>query len=542
MEKLQQQIRRARRRLTLQEFWRVLPRFLFLTLCLAGGAIVVDLYRPLGLLREAWLAGGLVAGLVLSIAWCIWRRRGSLDAAMELDQRYGLRERVSSAMSLEPAELDSPMGQALLADATRRIERIDVTERFRIRPWDRLTALPLVPIALTALALFFLNPQAGQQQAEAATAAAKKQIKTSTEQLRKQLAQRRKEAEARGLKDSEQLFQRLEEATERLTRADDLDRKEALVKLNDVMKELEERKDKLGGGNQAKDPFQQLKNLQQGPADKFAQGLNNGDLKQALNELAKLREQIAKGELTPEQKEALAKQLQEMRDKLQQAADAHKKMQQELEKEIAEKERAGQTEEAKKLREKLDELKQNAKRAERAERMAQQLGECAKCLGEGNAAEAQKQLEAMEGELAELAQQMDELESLEMALDELADAKDSMQCKACQGEGCAECRGRGAGEGKGDGLGEGRGKGDRPEERTETGAYDTRVRQKLGRGSAVITDLVTGPNVKGEVQQEINAQVEAAKSASADPLIEQPLPRASREHVKRYFESLREGK
>jgi hypothetical protein len=541
MEKLQQQIRKARRRLTLQEFWRVLPRFLCLTLGLVGSAIIFDLYRPLGLIREAWLAGAVVTGLLLSVAWSFWRRRGPLEAAIELDQRYGLRERVSSALSLAPAELESPMGQALLADATRRIERIDVAERFRIRPWDRLTPLPLIPILLTALALLFLNPQSAQQQAEASTA--KRQIKTSTEQLRKQLAQRRKEAEARGLKDSEQLFQKLEEAAEELTRAENLDRKDALVKLNDVMKELQERKENLGG-NQAKDPFQQLKNLQPGPGDKLAQSLNQGDFKQAMNELANLREQIAQGKLTQEQVDALVKQMQQMRDKLAQAAEAQRKQEQELEREIAQKESAGEHQEADKLREKLAQLKQQSKQAERAERLAQQLGECAKCLGEGDAEQAQQQLSSMEGELSELAQQMDELESLETALAELAGAKDSMQCKACQGEGCAECNGRGRGQGKsqGRGIGDGRGQGERADDPIETGAYDTRVRQKLGRGPATITDMVSGPNIKGQVQQEINAQVEAAQSAETDPLIEQPLPRASREHVQRYFESLREGK
>jgi hypothetical protein len=120
-----------------------------------------------------------------------------------------------------------------------------------------------------------------------------------------------------------------------------------------------------------------------------------------------------------------------------------------------------------------------------------------------------------------------------------------MGCKECNGEGCKACQGGGKSnkQGKGgDGLGHAiGGKGDRPENENKTGFYDSQVRQNVGKGTAVVTDLVDGPSRKGEVQEEIKTQFESAKREADDPLNSQRLPRDYREHAKKYFDALREG-
>ena len=149
----------------------------------------------------------------------------------------------------------------------------------------------------------------------------------------------------------------------------------------------------------------------------------------------------------------------------------------------------------------------------------------------------------MQADLSEMAQQLAEAELLDEALDQLALAKDSMACKECDGEGCAACRGAGNrfSRRRGNGLGAGAGEGDRPEEETRTGFYDTKVKQQIGHGAATITDRVDGPNVKGRVQQEISSQFESVRGGDADPLAETKLPRGYREHARTYFDKLREG-
>jgi hypothetical protein len=64
----------------------------------------------------------------------------------------------------------------------------------------------------------------------------------------------------------------------------------------------------------------------------------------------------------------------------------------------------------------------------------------------------------------------------------------------------------------------------------------------VGRGSAQVIDSVSGPNIKGGVQQEITAQFEQVGTQQADPLTGQRLPKSSQEQARDYFNALREGK
>ena len=177
------------------------------------------------------------------------------------------------------------------------------------------------------------------------------------------------------------------------------------------------------------------------------------------------------------------------------------------------------------------------------QQLADQMAQCAQCMQQGQAQNAADALSAMAGDLSQMQAEMDELEMLDDIMDQIADAKDSMDCKGCDGEGCAMCQGRGKGKDgqPGQGLGEGQGQGDRPEEEDDTAFYDSQVKQKVGKGSAVVTGMVGGPNAKGEVAESVREQYEQAATDDSDPLTGQRLPRGLRDHAKDYFDSLREG-
>ena len=91
-------------------------------------------------------------------------------------------------------------------------------------------------------------------------------------------------------------------------------------------------------------------------------------------------------------------------------------------------------------------------------------------------------------------------------------------------------------------LGQGPGFGPRPEAKTATATYDSQVRQKVGRGSGTVTDLVSGPNVKGKVEAEIQQQFDTTRHGSTDPLTGRQIPRKHSEHAREYFDLFREGK
>ena len=92
-------------------------------------------------------------------------------------------------------------------------------------------------------------------------------------------------------------------------------------------------------------------------------------------------------------------------------------------------------------------------------------------------------------------------------------------CKACRGgEGQNKTAKKGATEGRRPWPRL------RPEEKTDTSDYDTRVRQKVGRGGAVMTGLAPGPNTKGRVGEEIKNQWQEVRGDAADPMADQQLP------------------
>jgi hypothetical protein len=538
MDVLRQQIRRAGRRLALQRFLSLVTWHWFAALLLAAGVIGVDYFRPLGIQTWVWPLAGLGAGILTAAVWVLVTRRNELEAAIEIDRRFGLKERVSSTLALESDQLDSPAGKALVDDAVKRVSRLHVAEQFRLK-LNRWALLPLVPGVAAFLLAIFLHPAVGKNALDGSTEKKEqKTVKTAINHLSKKITEQKKKASEKNLKLAEEPFAKLEAGLKRLDKDAPGDRKQALVELNDVKKELEKRREQLGGGEKLQEQLKQLKDLHQGPADKMADAMRAGDFKAARDEIKELRDKLAKGDLDEKAKAELTKQLDQMEQKLTQLAKAHDQLKQDLQKQIAEKKSKGQKKEAEELQKQLAKLQQKDAQMEQLKKMSEKLGECAKCMKQGDKAGAQAAMDAMKAQLEELSEQADEMAMLDEAMSELDEAKDAMNCKECNGEGCAACRGDRPG---GMGMGKGRGKGARPEDPNKTGFYDTNVKQKLGKGAAVVTDLVDGPNVKGQVEQEVQTQFEAAKADQSDPLTGQQMPRSYREHTKKYFDSLRDG-
>jgi hypothetical protein len=554
MDKLHKQVRIAQRRLILQQFVGRLTWCLCVAFAAAAIAIAIGKFFVLPVdsttWYAAWLGGAFSTGILAAAIWTYLRRSSTLEAAIELDRRFRLKERVSSMLALDDGERETEAGQALVRDAVRRVEALEVKEQFGVAIGRRAWA-PLVPAALAVAIALLVSDKALESSAEANTTSpteVKKQVKASTDSLRKKLAERRKEASDKGLTDAEDLFKRLEEGTKKLSEKQEGDRQKALVQLNDLAKDLEKRKQALGGEDRIKQQLNQMKDVNKGPADKVTKALGEGDFQKALDELKKLQQQVAADKLEPEEKQQLKEQLDEMKEKLQRAVDAHEQAMKDLKQQLDKAKQAGDTPQADKLQQQLDKLAQKAPGMQKLQQMADKLGQAADKMQQGDAKEASEALDQIADDLAAMKKELDEAEMLDQALDEIAEAKDAMGCKKCAGAGCEHCQGgMGRGQGQldgppGEGLGEGKGQGARPEKRTDTGAYDSRVRQNVGKGSAVITDMVDGPNIKGKVLEDIKTEIENAKHRETDPLTGQRLPRTHRDHAKEYFDAFREEK
>jgi hypothetical protein len=554
MEEIRKQVQVARRRLLVQQFLAALPWCLFATLLIATVAIAVPKFFPLSIDADvwmwSWIGGAVGLGVVTALAWTLVRGHTTHDAAWEIDHRFGLKERVSSVLALSDDELETEAGRALAKDAVRRAGGIDINERFGVA-LSRKAWLPLAPAVVVFCLAMFVQDKGLENPADAATSEeVKQQVKKSTEVLRRRIAEHRKKAQREDLKAADDLFKKLEEATKKLEDKKDLDPKKAMAKLNDLAQELEARKKSMGAGEKMKDQLDRLKNIKQGPAEKLAKAMREGDFQKALDELRKLQNQIKNGDMDDAAKQAMAEQLKQMQNKLQEMADAHQQAKADLQEQIKQQQAAGNLDAASKLQQQLDKLAGQQPQIDALKDLADKLGECSKCAGEGDAAKMAAALDQLAQDFEKLGQQLEEMQMLEDVMEQIAQAKDSMRCEKCGGGGCKACNGQGqmpgqgqGGQGEGgDGLGAAKaGFGQRPEEENDTKTRDSLVRQNPGRGKAVITDLVDGPNIKGTVRESIKSEIDAARAEEADPLTGQRLPKNVREHARQYFDSFREG-
>lgn len=538
MNDLHKQVSRARRRLTAQRFVGALTWAWFAALCVAAVLVGVDArWAPWGAFHaeyaNGWFfaGGALIAGLLGAIVYTWITRARTLEAAIELDKRFALKERVSSALTLEATDRETAAGQALVADALRRVGKLEVSDKFKLE-WKPVSLLPVVP-ALLALGLAFVPPL-GVEDATAnvpdplAAAASKKEVR----KLVRTIAENKKKLEEKGVKEPYEWLGKLEKELPKMEEKKDLSRKEALKNLNEMAEQLKQRQDTLGSDEKLKEQLQKrLQDMEKGPADKLADALSKGEFQKAAKELDKLKQQLKDNKLDDKQKEALAKQMGQMQDKLQKMADAHQQMQQNLQKQLDEARKSGQTDQAEKLQQQLKQASQQSQQMQKMQDLAQKLGQCQQCMKEGKSSEAAEHIQDLQQQLDQLAQSQAEMEALQDALDQLAQCKNGM------------CQGQGNGNGKkgGDGMGKAQGgEGDRAEQEEATSTYDTRVKPKMDKGAAVVTGEIGGANNKGNYSKQILEQIQAAKSSDSDPLTDQRMSRQYKDHARDYLNKIRQ--
>jgi hypothetical protein len=266
----------------------------------------------------------------------------------------------------------------------------------------------------------------------------------------------------------------------------------------------------------------------------------------------------------------------------------------------------GDRERAAELQRKLDELASQERQSQQANEMAKQLDQSVQALRRDDPRGAATELNALNNSLSKLQADMDEQKLLEKTSNQIAQAKDAMNCKQCEGKGCESCQGQnakqssqnasaskaggqaggrsagkqsataakaagngsmasqgtgkqgqgqggqgqggqgqggqGQGTGQGQGLGQGRGQGARPESPTDTDFQDSQVPANSGPGQTVIAGKARGPNQAGQAIEEIKAEVEANQRSQEDPLTGQRLPKPQRQLTREYFDAIREGK
>ncbi|MBI2301454.1 MAG: hypothetical protein HYU66_21320 [Armatimonadetes bacterium] len=256
-----------------------------------------------------------------------------LDAALLLDERLGLDERLSSALSVRRHGGGHPLAALVAADADRHAEGIDI-RRALPRVW-----LPETKLCLCLLVLLVVTaclPQFGFWRSESDRA-----IEMVSREVGKELAEVarkvEKEAEDKHLDAARTRARAMLQEALKLRRAR-MGKEETLRRLEKLNRSLQAEREKLAGQplrQGGRDARQSLREMG-GMDEKIAESLENPTLNAAQELLKETARELRQGKATSKQKQQVADQLQKaaealkgsphqgLADKLQKAADALK--------------------------------------------------------------------------------------------------------------------------------------------------------------------------------------------------------------------------
>lgn len=522
--------------------------------------------------RWAWMgAGG--AALLAAVAWTTIRRRRAIAVAVELDERAGLREALSTAMYMHKS--DDPWSRTMVETADARAKGLDVR---RALPF-RAPALWPVPLATgAALALvWWLFPnidllgatkvQVAQEEKQKEVTLVKAEVQNKEKILKEMLSK----AKVEFTEEKTELA-----SAEKKPELNDPEaiRRAAVKKLTDLTNKLEQEKtgEKAAQADAIKDAMKQLKQPGNGPLDDFSKSLARGDFNKAQEQLAQLSKEMSDGKMTPEQQALSKKQLEDLAKQLQKLAEDQKQVEKKMEGQGLDKKSAQELakiaatnpqdlqkaleamknltpEQKKKL---LDMAKAAAKCQGACQNMSKSMSKAAQGMSqEGLQQEGMEGMEGLAKELSEAEMMSSDMENLDAAL---AEAKNQLKgmgellAGACDKEG--NCEGSGNSpwrEGSSNKTGHGSGGPGHstgafgPEQEVGDYKLDKKKANTQNTGGPIIgTRFVNGPQVRGESVAEYSAAVQAGAQEAAESIEAQQIPREMQDAVKHYFGTLGE--
>ncbi len=573
---LQRQIIRVRRRLFVQQ---LLTYLVWTWLVALIASAVWFLAQPLLLddaptwLRWTVLGSGLGVGTVLAVGLAVLKAPSVVTAALSLDERFQLRERVTTSLTLEPAQVASPAGQALLADVQRRLDPVRVGDRFPVKlPWTAW----FVPVAAAAIALLaiFYNPAINTVNANTETKTVVSPEAKS--EMQKKLAKLKKpEEKTNEPRPKSQELANIEAELDKLAVKKPPETKEEANELVAKMTEMEDKikktqqdlDDKAEAKREAMKQIDRLMKKQDkdGPAKDLQKALDKNDMKSAQDELDKLSRQLQAEEkaeklkkkledenLSKEQKDDIKKEIDKLKDQqltkqqkqqledqvgdMKEKLDRLARKQEEKEKDLKEKGEKGEID-PDQLKKELDQLEKDKlgdKDLQEAKDIADKLGEVQEALKDGKDGDAAKKLQELADQIENLDKEQDgEGKALKKKLQELQDAKKSV-CEGADGD-----KGKGDGFSKKNNGGQGSGQRELGPDDT-TGKEAKRERSDIETGKMRVIDTVPGKGMKSpKSQEELREDIKRASQEAPEAIDRMRLPKSAGDMTRGYFDKLR---
>lgn len=594
MSKLQSQVILAQRRLNANILMHHLGRALLVAACAFTIGLLIVRTFSLGLSPFYLLIPTLALLLGLALNGLLRERYDTLAAAVVLDQAAGLKERISTALSIQGSP--DPFARAAIRDAEEKVARVHVPAHVRYRatrvwPWSLATTL-----AAAILAAFLPDMNLFAHEKPAQSAYSRAQLEAERQAVEIEL---RKRADAiQDLGTSSKSLAALKEQLDPSDLPDDPTatpediRREAIKKIDHVNKRLQAEKaaQKLAALDEMKRMLGQL-DAQKGdsPAAELSQALASADFEKARKALSDLQQKLdaAANSDDPEAR----KQAAQMQQQLQRLADQVDKLDnsQRMQKELENK--AGLSEQqAQELLDKLEgkegsdleetlqkeladsglsqdqiktlaqKLAQQKDAQQKCRQLAEQLGKaCQQCQQGGqqqgnqpgkqggqsgqqqnpNAQGAnQNPIQQADGMLSELEASQQLLDELDAQISELDQLRDDL-AQAPPPPAFNQPRRKDGPIGRGPGQGEGLGRGARPEGQRAAHRMNTsKVKAPQNQGRIIGQMLVDGPQAKGESLAEARNAVAAATRDAEEAIEREDVPRQYDRVLRAYFERL----
>ena len=488
-----------------------------------------------------------VVTVAILVLW-LGRQPSRMQVSLLLDDRLGLRERVSTTLAL--SDVDDPFANAARNEARNRAGHADIRGHFPIKPskcWIYALSVWLTVMVLSMFMpqkdlLGFLRQKEEAEQKTEQLEQAKVAIKEAADPV-KSTVERLGEPE---LADALATLDQTPEGA----KPEEVKR-QAIRKLGDLSDKIQNMQNtaQLDSVDMLRKMFKQLR----GSADPFSQKLRlalaKGNFAQASNLLDQLQKELAEGKLAPDQQKALSRQLQELAKRLAELGEKNDEFEKELEKLGLDKKLAklsgDQLRQALQKKglssEKLEELLRKAAASQSAMSRCSGLGRAMAACGLGG-------LSA--DDLAAVMDQLDDMESLQQqlmltqaTLDEIARAIGCLGEGMCDGpggygpfaEGWTGQPGCGTG---GPGIGWG------PRKTDDSGAIATkrvRTANKPGQGPVIASWYFKESQIKGEARRQFAEVVQAARDGAAEAVSENEIPRRYEDAIKTYFGQLEQS-
>jgi DNA repair exonuclease SbcCD ATPase subunit len=306
--------RRARARQGLVRAVDVGLRTAFYALCAALAALISAKVFGFTIPVRESVIGFCAVIAVAGLLALFFPRKGLLETAAEVDLRAGWKERLSSALSL--SELTHPMEHALVDDVREKLKQHQPSGLFPLRaPWE-LRLAPVVAVVIAVVAN--LVPQMDVLGLISRASEKEKDKKEVASALEKLMDKRKKE-----LDKNERLSDKVKDAIKKidalaaeLQKNPPPDRKEALAQISKLSDQLKQLKDELAKGAALAEKLQKAAAEKGSDSGELGKLIREGKFQEAVQELAKMRNALQEGKLTPAEREKLRKQMEALAEKL----------------------------------------------------------------------------------------------------------------------------------------------------------------------------------------------------------------------------------